>query len=181
MVWDSGNGNDARAATYMYSREADSVGVPDVPRNSYDSVSRWPNYTDEQVTVTQRLRQWCGAGISGSDIGATVVNPSTCVEIPYYSKFRFQLPRHCSQFTNDGEITRNENVLTFRTLLFRRVSSATISRNDHFKSYCAAAEDFQLTFWVGMPPIYFEGGQGRGTIPSMEPKWLVGTTTPPTT
>jgi len=85
--------------------------------------------------------------MEGGTINAGNVNPSIEIEIPFYSELRFS-PGKKSNLTDTNVIMED--------LWDLRVSSAPPCGLSMYDIFVAAAEDFQVYQWVGMPRVYYE-------------------------
>jgi hypothetical protein len=74
------------------------------------------------------------------------VNPNTEFEVPFYSDDRFVPGKREDYTSNFG--TDLLNVFDYK--IFLRGNNET-----YINAFCAAGEDFQVYFWTGMPPLYY--------------------------
>lgn len=131
--------------------------VTRVPINTFvrwetDFDSR-PNYTSATQCAYDAVYD-LGEDLSGKSAptmmnGGTyfdgAINPNVEVEIPYYNNLRFK-PGKTVNYT-----TINLNIEHFRI-----VFDTTSDGNSVMDFHCAAAEDFQVYFFTGMPRLYLE-------------------------
>jgi hypothetical protein len=90
-----------------------------------------------------------GSTSRGCYLGSTDVNPIMSFEVPFYSTLRF-LP---TAFEPEiGEETAGP------ALIVNTVFSPSTSQlhTSFYNTYCSAGEDFNLFFYNGMPPVYYE-------------------------
>jgi hypothetical protein len=95
------------------------------------------------------------SGIEGLSYANQNVNPSTSVEIPYYSRFRFDLSRKIDRFQDSTIVNDLWTEPAFTVYSYTHLREQVDFKLNHMKFYCATADDFQLDFWVGMPVISF--------------------------
>lgn len=114
--------------------------------------------SNSYTSVTQAKKDVILAGVMGTNIqgnftatkGAAItnssVNPSLEFEVPYYAAERFE-PGKPQSYTQNG-------LYYFPTWKYLvNTAGATKMVVD---AYCAAGEDFQVYFFTGMPPVYYE-------------------------
>lgn len=87
-------------------------------------------------------------GMNGMARIHTQVNPNMEYELPYYSENRFTPGKLLNQTTNASDYSKNPGAI-MRTLIDG--TNATL-----LDIYAAAGEDFQVYFFTGMPPLYYE-------------------------
>jgi hypothetical protein len=85
-------------------------------------------------------------GSKGMVLTNGYVNPNTEFEVPFYSDDRF-VPGKREDYTSSfGDYALN----TFDYKIFMRGNNET-----YINAFCAAGEDFQVYFWTGLPPLYY--------------------------
>jgi hypothetical protein len=84
----------------------------------------------------------------GACLTNNAVNPLSAVEIPYYRPTRFSTTRTAESFT-----ARNQQPGWSFTFTTFPVANQTDSFVD---TYVSAGEDFNLFFFNGMPPVYYQ-------------------------
>lgn len=131
----------------------DSHGIVTVVRTVNDN---WV-YTSSSATVDNSSQSTTDysyvtqvpQGGNGMVATSTSVNPTLEFELPYYSNERFTPGKH-SNFTQPSS-----TLLGFEGG-FEVLSTSANDPKDNLLSFVAAGEDFQLYFFTGMPPIYYE-------------------------
>lgn len=88
-------------------------------------------------------------GHNGTSYSIDKVNPTHEWEVPYYSHFRF-CPGKLEDLT--GPVTLEETAIQCHRLdlIFNGASTSA------FDIYCATGEDYQVYFFTGCPPMYYE-------------------------
>lgn len=91
-------------------------------------------------------------GQDGNVITSLEVNPTMSFEVPYYSEYRFCPAQILTDF---GDFGVSGAIPTFKVATKARYNGddypySTVS------TYAAAAEDFQVAYFVGAPPMYLE-------------------------
>lgn len=89
------------------------------------------------------------AYFQGAFVGNTSVNPLSSVEVPFYSNRRFEFVNYEQSFADIVE----QPCYNFSTVLPGSASDTDIS---FLRCFCSAGEDFNLFFFNGMPPIYYQ-------------------------
>jgi hypothetical protein len=85
-------------------------------------------------------------GARGMVLTNGYVNPNTEFEVPFYSDDRF-VPGKREDYTNSFDTYL---LNTFDYKIFMRGNNET-----YINAFCAAGEDFQVYFWTGLPPLYY--------------------------
>ena len=86
-------------------------------------------------------------GVKGMAMSNGYVNPNIEFEVPFYSDDRF-IPGKLENYTESFGV-QELNVFDYR--IFVRGNNET-----YFDAYCATGEDFQVYFWTGLPPVYYD-------------------------
>lgn len=132
----------------------------DVPTPSYEQVINFaPNYQNlSQAAYGSVVNSTGGgsatnkkgppSGANGMAFTTASVQPNLEFEIPWYSRFRF-VPGKQQNLTSGVFASRLIPIWDFRIF----VEGDTSTTAD---SYCAAGEDFQVYFFTGLPPMYYE-------------------------
>lgn len=162
---------DTSYFTHMSINRESQPTVVFGPYNWYYAYSSAYNFSS--LVLEQAInygKQLCGGGFSGIDITDPDVQPLMSVEVPFYSKYRFDLPRHIDPYDESNDLFKSTGYV-FRCLASLSFPDLTTANNpaniSGFWSYCSAAEDFQLSWWMGAPPMTLH------TIPDIEPSWNV--------
>lgn len=100
------------------------------------------NFDLDLPTTNQALK-----GAQGMALSNGFVNPNMEFEIPFYSNTRFEPGKRENYTANFGD--KLLNVFDYR--IFTKASS-----DSTFSAYAATGEDFQVYFWTGLPPVYYE-------------------------
>jgi hypothetical protein len=90
-----------------------------------------------------------GSTSRGCYLGTTDVNPIMSFEVPFYSTLRF-LPTAFDP--GIGEEVSGPGLIV--NSIFP--PSTTQINASFYNTYCSAGEDFNLFFFNGMPPVYYE-------------------------
>lgn len=90
-----------------------------------------------------------GADLNGMYLGNTSVNPIQTVEVPYMQNDRFKLT--CK---DDDYSTTTKGPGWKCTILMP--AGLTGTNNSYVRFYVSAGEDFNLFFFNGLPPVYYE-------------------------
>jgi hypothetical protein len=85
------------------------------------------------------------AGPKGALYANTGVNPTAEFEVPFYSPLRFA-PAKRENYTTDNDFASG----------FSITGQGTCTGSMFIDSHVAAAEDFQVYFWTGLPRLYYE-------------------------
>lgn len=85
-------------------------------------------------------------GAKGMTLTNGYVNPNTEFEVPFYSDDRFVPGKREDYTASFGDYELN----VFDYKIFMRGNNET-----YINAFCAAGEDFQVYFWTGLPPIYY--------------------------
>lgn len=85
----------------------------------------------------------------GAYLGNTSVNPIHTFEVPFYSNKRFIST--IEQFAYNQTVEEPSFVMSFIL-----PASSVVSERSFLKFYCSAGEDFNLFFFNGMPPMYYD-------------------------
>lgn len=94
--------------------------------------------------VSNGMRVATPVGDAGMAATPLSTNPVVEAEMPYYTKYRFMGARETNMY---GAKFNRHRVSVCKP----RNTTSTAS----LTSYCAAADDFNLHFYIGPPPIYF--------------------------
>ena len=95
----------------------------------------------------------------GGVITSSEVNPLASFEVPYYSEYRFCPSRSFYDFSEDGS---KPWMPCYKAKYYNTWQGATTTgvRSDvsqySYPTYAAAAEDFQVSGFIGAPPFYYE-------------------------
>lgn len=84
-------------------------------------------------------------GTRGQLFATTEINPTAEFEVPYYSPLRFT-PGKQQDLTTGATLSEG----------FQFIMTGTMSNREVVDFHVAAAEDFQVYFWTGLPRMYFE-------------------------
>jgi hypothetical protein len=87
--------------------------------------------------------------LDGAFIGNTNVNPIHSVEVPFYSNRRFEFIESSKSF---------QDIIDEPSFKFNAVLPGSDSDTDvsFVRMFCSAGEDFNLFFFNGMPPLFFQ-------------------------
>jgi hypothetical protein len=85
-------------------------------------------------------------GVNGMATTNAYVNPNTEFEVPFYSSDRFVPGKRENYTSTIGDYALN----VFDYKIFMRGNNET-----YINAFCAAGEDFQVYFWTGLPPVYY--------------------------
>ena len=95
-------------------------------------------------------------GQEGTVIANNNVNPNLNYEVPYYSEYRFAPGRKRADFSDEGSFPwMPGHKLKFQTPVWINTHNRMWT-NPSYSSYVAAAEDFQVSGFIGAPPFYYE-------------------------
>jgi len=86
------------------------------------------------------------SGVRGKVYRVGDINPTVEFEVPYYSLYRFS-PGKAEDLTT--VLNYNEG--------FDYSITAGLGDNSAYDAHCATGEDFQVYFFTGLPPMYYEG------------------------
>lgn len=113
-----------------------------------------PGTYANQVTKLNHVKDVTGH--EGVTIASPSVNPNLSYEIPYYSEYRFAPGRRRANFDVSGSYPwMPAHKFKFQTDV-RYNTDSQWWRNPSYSSYVAAAEDFQVSGFIGAPPFFFE-------------------------
>ena len=90
------------------------------------------------------------AGKKGMVYAVDTVNPCVEIEIPYYSPARF-IPGRVENWTSYTAAERYNEVMDYRAW-----GNSLEGEASYVDCYVAAAEDFQVYFFKGLPRLYYE-------------------------
>lgn len=85
-------------------------------------------------------------GAKGMTLTNGYVNPNTEFEVPFYSDDRFVPGKRENYTASFGDYELN----VFDYKIFMRGNNET-----YINAFCAAGEDYQVYFWTGLPPLYY--------------------------
>jgi len=95
-------------------------------------------------------------GQEGATIANTAVNPNLSYEVPYYSEYRFAPGRRRADFSEQGSFPwMPSHKMKFQTSV-RFNTHSRLWENPSYSTYVAAAEDFQVSCFIGAPPFFLE-------------------------
>lgn len=89
-------------------------------------------------------------GVRGSVFATDLINPCLEFEVPYQTQFRF-VPGKPARMTNTNALGANRFMNMYRV-----VYEGHVSREQQIDMHVAAGEDFQVYFWTGLPPVYYQ-------------------------
>jgi hypothetical protein len=118
------------------------------PRTTISKQLRELSNAIQNINVSM-LEEEDGMFLTGAFVGNTNVNPVHSVEVPFYSNRRFALVEYQPNFQSIVE----EPSWRFNAVLPGSASDTDVS---FVRMFCSAGEDFNLFFYNGMPPIFYE-------------------------
>lgn len=147
---------NAFGSSSVYLVEVDRLNSTDQPTNqltvSVDSTYS-PSY-NTQVTTAGTTNCMAGAYITSANI-----QPGLEIEFPFYNPFRYAYARRTSMEAGSAE--DDSNIDSRRTFMYLRPSTSTTKTDSpvvSLTSYVAAAEDFQLSYFVDVPNMWYWNG-----------------------
>jgi FlaG/FlaF family flagellin (archaellin) len=118
------------------------------PRTTITKELKDANGPAQNVNVTM-LEEEDGMFLTGAFVGNTNVNPIHSVEVPFYTNRRFFIVEDQPSFSDIIE----EPSWRLNAVLPGSASDTDIS---FVRMFCSAGEDFNLFFFNGMPPMFYE-------------------------
>lgn len=141
-LYDFSNVNDdERSAFYQATRKGHYSG-----NGNGAAIITATDTPSSQALSTQVYQQHNAQ--EGSSMMTNTVNNILGFEVPYYSNYRFAPAKQKVKFDS----TEMRAMPYFATLCQTRFSTAS----GNVKTYCAAAEDFSVFFYLGPPIFYYE-------------------------
>lgn len=122
-----------------YNNGRNAVFTPSTESQMAFQASLDPSLTLPSVTAPL-------GGARGMTLATGDVNPNVEFEVPFYSEDRF-VPGKVQNYTASFG-SQILNVFDYR--IFVRGNNET-----YFNAFCATGEDFQVYFWTGLPPLYY--------------------------
>lgn len=119
------------------------------------SVFRSLSNTAQGNTFPHAVIENCESEVNGAYVAPVQLNPSLEVELPFYTNRRFFNARRINVV--DARATNDENP-TVHEVQINGAKCAVLG-------YVAAAEDFSLSFFMGVPIMYSLGKNSPNTIP----------------
>lgn len=140
----------ARLMNWMVQRSPNRDGLP-----QYDlSIGGWAAYTNssnaaESVVYDPTSTFAPFHGHNGKAITTLNINPALEFEVPFYSDYRF-CPGKKEDYTG-VEPAGDQRIPGFEVLWYYLGDVNTLA-----DCYVSAGEDFQVYFFTGLPPLYYE-------------------------
>lgn len=110
---------------------------------SVDADSAWSVVKEDSLGIPADTKPF--TGVNGEAFAQGMVNPNMEFEMPFYNIFRF-VPGKTQDLTSLAIFSEPWD--------YRIIGDFNVDTN--FDAYCAAGEDFQVFFFTGLPPMYYE-------------------------
>jgi hypothetical protein len=119
-----------------------------IPFTAYTNTTASADASNNNAVQVGYLNRETRPTAYGMHIGNTNVNPLQSVEVPYYSRKRFDFTLLQEDFTTN--VTKPS--FEFATLV---PANTTAEEEIFIRSYCSAGEDMNFFFFNGLQPFYF--------------------------
>lgn len=123
---------------------------------SGSSIFRNISFTNQQNTFAHQIMEGCGSGAGGLHVTPAQLNPSLEVELPFYTNRRFFNARRINVVDTRSLSDENPPVHELQ------VTGAKCA----IMGYVAAAEDFSLSFFMGVPVMFSVGTGSPNQLPT---------------
>lgn len=162
-----GRGSTRYKTVYLPTNDVSNTGALQwmaverfASRNDVSTINPANKYLDltSNSTTSAQITDHMIKGFNGAAFTSCSQNTTLEFQLPFYSNTRYFLANQIVNVDNDTNETAPVNYTMTQVLFAKLYSSARFVRKDIQQQWFAAGDDFSLSFFCGVPQIWYHQG-----------------------